>query len=271
MFLLISLINYIKSVSIMSLFNLVFRFVSVNSAKQCNLKKSLLPWCQCSVSKQYSTAVVNENSQNSINLPVYLDLKDEFDSSLKSSIIKDMTVIHDFLSSEEEQSILNEIEPYLKRLRYEFDHWDDAIHGYRETERLKWNSENSKIIQRVRELAFPVGCAQLRHVHVLDLDAKGVIKPHVDSTRFCGNTIAGLSLLSDCVMRLVHSHNSEQVVDIYLKQRSLYIMRDSARYDYTHEVLGAEHSFFKENAVPRSRRISIICRNEPTKNTPTCT
>lgn len=58
-----------------------------------------------------------------------------------------------------------------------------AIHGYRETERLKWNTENTAVIQRVRELAFPPGSPQLKHVHVLDLDAKGLIKPHIDSTR----------------------------------------------------------------------------------------
>lgn len=37
-----------------------------------------------------------------------------------------MTVHNDFLSETEEKSILDEIEPYMKRLRYEFDHWDDV-------------------------------------------------------------------------------------------------------------------------------------------------
>lgn len=58
-----------------------------------------------------------------------------------------------------------------------------AIHGYRETERLTWNNENSKILERVRNLAFPPGVGQLRHVHILDLDKKGYIKPHIDAIR----------------------------------------------------------------------------------------
>lgn len=37
-----------------------------------------------------------------------------------------MTVHNDFLSEAEEQSILDEVDPYMKKLRYEFDHWDDV-------------------------------------------------------------------------------------------------------------------------------------------------
>jgi len=39
-----------------------------------------------------------------------------------------MTIINNFLTKEEEESLLNEIEPYLKRMHYEFDHWDDVNH-----------------------------------------------------------------------------------------------------------------------------------------------
>lgn len=37
-----------------------------------------------------------------------------------------MLVYEDFLTESEEKTLLDEIEPYLKRLRYEFDHWDDV-------------------------------------------------------------------------------------------------------------------------------------------------
>lgn len=113
-----------------------------------------------------------------------------------------MIVHKDFITSEEEQCILDEIEPYLKRMRYEIDHWDDvrrrfllvlyiklpkillqAIHGYRETERLKWNENNNKIIDRVRNIAFPHNVEQLKYVHILDLQKDGYIKPHIDAVR----------------------------------------------------------------------------------------
>ncbi|KAG8316746.1 tRNA modification GTPase gtpbp3, mitochondrial [Homalodisca vitripennis] len=82
--------------------------------------------------------------------------------------------------------------------------------------------------------------------------------------QFCGNTIAGLSLLTDSVMRLVHDKDKSKVIDVLLKRRSLYIMRDSVRYDYTHEILPNQESKFKQEPVIKKRRISIICRNEPT-------
>uniref|UniRef100_A0A1B6LUG8 Alpha-ketoglutarate-dependent dioxygenase AlkB-like domain-containing protein n=1 Tax=Graphocephala atropunctata TaxID=36148 RepID=A0A1B6LUG8_9HEMI len=181
----------------------------------------------------------------------------------KPEISKNMLIIDSFLSTEEEKSLLIEIEPYMKRLHYEFSHWDNAIHGYRETERLKWNDDNTKIINRVRDSAFLPGSPQLRHVHILDLAEEGYIKPHIDSVRFCGNTIAGLSLLTDCVMRLVYDKDKSKVIDILLKRRSLYIMRDSVRYDFTHEILPNETSTFKQEPIRKKRRISIICRNEP--------
>ncbi len=89
---------------------------------------------------------------------------------------------------------MEEIEPLVRKLRYEYDHWDDAIHGYREREKLEWNEANTQILNRVRALAFNITglpTSIIKHIHVLDLHENGYIKPHVDSVKFCGNTIAG--------------------------------------------------------------------------------
>ncbi|XP_055604036.1 alpha-ketoglutarate-dependent dioxygenase alkB homolog 7, mitochondrial [Uranotaenia lowii] len=190
----------------------------------------------------------------------------------------DMTVIPNFITEAEEKSLLEELEPYLKRMRYEFDHWDDAIHGYRETERKHWFPTNRVVFDRLKTTAFQG--ETLPHVHVLDLAKEGVIKPHVDSVRYCGNIIAGISLLTDSVMRMVRTNDEKQTnaeyrqvfetnrddmywSDVLLTRRSLYIMRDSARYKYTHEILAGEDSLFKHKKVDKGRRISIICRNAP--------
>nr|XP_054756277.1 alpha-ketoglutarate-dependent dioxygenase alkB homolog 7, mitochondrial-like [Lytechinus pictus] len=175
---------------------------------------------------------------------------------------KDFIIIENFVTEEEENSLLREVEKFLKKVRYEYDHWDNAIHGFRETEKSRWSEVNSPIIQRIRDQAFPAGSPQLTLVHVLDLAQNGYIKPHVDSVKFCGSTIAGLCLLSPVVMKLVHEENNNQWVNALLNPRSLYIMRDRMRYDYTHEVLKEEESVFRGNHVPRQRRISIMCRTE---------
>ncbi|XP_075942324.1 alpha-ketoglutarate-dependent dioxygenase alkB homolog 7, mitochondrial [Anarhichas minor] len=168
-----------------------------------------------------------------------------------------------FITEEEEGSFLRELEPGLKKKRYEFDHWDDAIHGYRETERARWGAACEEVMSRVRSVAFPEGGPLLGPVHVLDLDKTGYIKPHIDSVKFCGSTIAGLSLLSDSIMRLVKEDATDEWVDLLLPRLSLYILRDQARYNFTHQILRDEESVFNGQKVPRLRRISVICRNLP--------
>ncbi|KAH7727277.1 Protein Y46G5A.35 [Aphelenchoides avenae] len=123
----------------------------------------------------------------------------------------------------EEQQLLQEVEPHMKRLRYEKSHWDDAIHLYREREQTKWKDENIAVIGRIRKESFPADAKQLSQVHILDLHQEGVIKPHIDSDRYCGEVITGVSLLSDCIMRLRHKDNKDElVVDLLLLRRSLY-------------------------------------------------
>lgn len=51
--------------------------------------------------------------------------------------------------------------------------------------------------------------------------------------------------------------------DILLPRYSLYIMKATARYNFTHEILDNKVSQFGGKAVVKDRRISIICRNEP--------
>uniref|UniRef100_A0A673TC50 Alpha-ketoglutarate-dependent dioxygenase alkB homolog 7, mitochondrial n=1 Tax=Suricata suricatta TaxID=37032 RepID=A0A673TC50_SURSU len=139
----------------------------------------------------------------------------------------------------------------------------DAIHGFRETEKSRWSEASRAILQRVQAAAFSPGQTLLSSVHVLDLEPRGYIKPHVDSIKFCGATIAGLSLLSPSVMRLVHTREPGEWLELLLEPGSLYILRGAARYDFSHEILRDEESFFGGRRVPRGRRISVICRSLP--------
>ena len=48
---------------------------------------------------------------------------DEFDN-FRQLVLKDFIVVKDFISENEENLLLREVEKALKRLRYEYDHWD---------------------------------------------------------------------------------------------------------------------------------------------------
>ena len=58
-----------------------------------------------------------------------------------------------------------------------------AIHGFRETEKSRWSEASRAILQRVQAAAFGPGQTLLSTVHVLDLEPRGYIKPHVDSVK----------------------------------------------------------------------------------------
>ena len=96
--------------------------------------------------------------------------------------------------------------------------------------------------------------------------------PHVDSIKFSGDLVAGLSLGTERTMvmtkdrndgapltenRVVEYDSLPERYEFPLKRRSLYIMTGLWRYNYSHEITRAI-----EPAASTSRRISIIFRNE---------
>lgn len=105
-----------------------------------------------------------------------IEFEGNWPQDVKEKFLADMTVIDNFITPEDENALMEEIEPYLKRMRYERDHWDDAIQGFRETERKSWYPKNKEIINRVITKAFPNSCSTLPHIHVLDLEATGKLR-----------------------------------------------------------------------------------------------
>jgi alkylated DNA repair protein alkB family protein 7 len=56
----------------------------------------------------------------------YMLFGEAYNSASEETMLRDMRVVADFLTEEEERSLFEEVEPYMRRLRYEFDHWDDV-------------------------------------------------------------------------------------------------------------------------------------------------
>ena len=55
---------------------------------------------------------------------------DASDSNTLSDLTDSFIVYNDFITEDEEKSLMNELEPYMRRLRYERDHWDDVSVHY---------------------------------------------------------------------------------------------------------------------------------------------
>ncbi|CAL8105767.1 unnamed protein product [Orchesella dallaii] len=206
-----------------------------------------------------------ERSRQVLRMNNNFDMSQSFQGSPEwmNKLLESMLVYTNFVSTAEETTILKKMEPCISRLYYETSPLDDTIHDYRETERAKRNQSNTQIINRIRSLCFPPAVPQLRFVHILDLAMTEVIKPHIDSVRFSGNTIAGLSLLSNSIMRLRHDVQKDFSCDVFLSRLSPYVMREFVHYEFTHGILGEKASTFMDKVICRDRRISVIRRNEP--------
>lgn len=50
-------------------------------------------------------------------------------TTTRESIGSSFTVFKDYITEEEEDILMKELEPHLKRLKYEFNHWDDVSQG----------------------------------------------------------------------------------------------------------------------------------------------
>jgi alkylated DNA repair protein alkB family protein 7 len=182
-------------------------------------------------------------------------------------------VYSDFVTETEGESLVHDIMTRMKRRRYEKGHWDAVITDYKEVELLESESlqeESRNAMERVRDLLIAA-----RHVdcsvtwlpcHAIDLKRDGKLKAHVDSVKFSGGVVAGISLLSSSVMRLKpDGEPNGGWVDMYLPPLSLYILSSLSRYRYSHELLPCSSIFEKPDGttilVQRDQRLSVIFRD----------
>lgn len=105
--------------------------------------------------------------------------------------------------------------------------------------------------------------------HAIDLNSDGgELNAHVDSVRFSGDIVAGLSLQSPSIMRLQHGHKNDTNnkdpqlghVDLHLPPLSLYVLTGPSRFTFTHQLLPTG-SRFADTVVERGHRVSVIFRD----------
>jgi len=86
------------------------------------------------------------------------------------------------------------------------------------------------------------------------------IASHVDCEPCFGDTIISLSLGSTCVMDFINKETKEKV-EVFLEPRSLVVLKDDARYLWTHGITGKKTDYFKGLKHERATRISFTFRN----------
>jgi len=79
----------------------------------CKQASSLRTYKLCSTFSKLATPCISQ-------------VADTSDPTLLQLLNDDLVVKNSFITDTEESSILAEINPYMSRLRYEYDHWDDV-------------------------------------------------------------------------------------------------------------------------------------------------
>lgn len=168
----------------------------------------------------------------------------------------------DFIDEAREQQLLHEIDTqtwivdYLRRLQY---------YGYR-----------NELDKPYDLIPFPIAMPPLIHQlsqelveqEIVDLQPDQVIineyvpgeglKPHKDRAYY-ENQICGVNLGSSCVMRFIKGKN-EEIVDVEIPRRSVYVMQDDARKKWKHGIPPRKKDKVDGNVHHRERRVSITYR-----------
>mmetsp|Transcript_28369 Transcript_28369/g.43457 ORF Transcript_28369/g.43457 Transcript_28369/m.43457 type:complete len:273 (-) Transcript_28369:2629-3447(-) len=210
-----------------------------------------------------------------------------------------------FLTEEEGESLKIDVLSRMRRRRILKGHWDAVITNYKEIELQDFDSHSlspvsSEAIERVRRhiaqshSGINSGSLKWLPCHAIFLKKEGYLLPHVDSVKFSGGIVAGLSLMSSTIMRLkpaspgeldsadnedstfdaaINSDNkcieNAGHVDLLLPPLSLYVLSGVSRFRYTHELLpsGCEFNMPAGNSqtntidINRDDRISVIFRD----------
>lgn len=168
----------------------------------------------------------------------------------------------DFIDEARERQLLDEIDnqiwivDYLRRLQY---------YGYR-----------NELEKPYDLIPFPVSMPPMIHQLSHEIVEQGIlleqpdqviineyvpgegIKPHKDRAYY-ENQICGVNLGSGCIMRFIKGKN-EEVIDIEIPRRSVYVMQDDARKKWKHAIPPRKKDNIMGTVRHRERRVSITYR-----------
>nr|CAG8448476.1 4544_t:CDS:2 [Entrophospora candida] len=170
-----------------------------------------------------------------LSLP-YFDYSKLQKKNSSFSIDEDFILFPNHLNESEQSFLVEKSSKKLKRafgkeVIYQDAHFDDVIHGYRECQATHWSTGTATNGKDEEE------------------------------DKYSGRIVAGISLISSTVMIFRHKDDPEIQFSVLLEPGSLYVQRDSIRYNFTHEIPQDpnEHRF-KGQLIPKKRRISLMFR-----------
>ncbi|KAH9901625.1 hypothetical protein C8Q73DRAFT_678408 [Cubamyces lactineus] len=121
---------------------------------------------------------------------------------------------------------------------YDFQegHFDGVIRHYREMHVSSWPDDMPDLHPLLEKLHRILPDQDIQ-THILHLASNGEILPHVDNLEASGSWILGVSLGDQRTLRLENPTAPTERFEIPLPSGSVYLQRDSLRYNYQHSIL----------------------------------
>ncbi len=181
---------------------------------------------------------------------------------MTDAIVPGLTYLPDYLDAAHQDRLLAAIDglPWLGDLQRRVQHY-----GYRYDYKARrveasmalgplpaWGAE---VAQRLHaEGWFAVPPDQLI---VNEYEPGQGITKHVDCVPCFDDTVVSISLGSACVIELAQG---EVKVPVLLEPRSALVLKEDARYRWTHAIAGRKKDVYQGRAYSRGRRVSLTFR-----------
>lgn len=175
-----------------------------------------------------------------------------------------LTYVHEFVTEQEQQSILTEIDkqPWLTDLKRRTQHYGYKYDYTRKT------VDSSLYLGSIPDWLQPLTNRLVENNYFQKLPDQIIINEylpgqgisrHVDCVPCFGDTIASLSLNSTCMMEFEQLKTAKKA-SLMLGPQSLLVLTGAARYDWMHSIPARKEDTFNSEVFPRQRRVSLTFR-----------
>jgi alkylated DNA repair dioxygenase AlkB len=207
-----------------------------------------------------SSVKINVEMNNQIDL-----FSNEVKSPNSDSYINGLTYIpefidrdeHDFLLTRIDESLwLNDLKRRVQHYGYKYDYRLHKIdHSMKTLELPSWLSDFA-IRMCIKGVFNKIPDQVIVNEY---LPGQG-ISNHIDCTPCFSDTIASLSLGSECIMHLTNANDSTLKYPYLLEKRSLIILKEDSRYSWMHGIKPVKNESYLDRKIIRERRVSLTFR-----------
>ncbi len=170
--------------------------------------------------------------------------------------IKGLTYIEDFLTVDEEQHLINNINNMewntdLKRRTQHFGY--KYPYNFKTINELIETTPIPSFIETILNKVNNQTNKNFNQIIINEYNPGQGIASHTDNITLFGDTVVSLSLNSNIVMEFSYDN---LIIKLPLKRKSLIILQDDARYKWRHGITAKKY----DDKIKRDTRISVTFR-----------